>query len=60
MQEIVQRKIQIKIAKIARFGIYLRSINWCFIIVNNFFIPFCYTFNIPVNALKNFTIIKNG
>ena len=33
-------------------------LNWCLIIVNNFFIPFCDTFDIPGNALKNITPIK--
>ena len=34
--------------------------NWWFIIVNNFLIPFCDTFNIPGNALKDITPIYIG
>ena len=34
------------------------SSNWCFIIVNNFFKPFCDTLDIPGNALKNITPFK--
>ena len=47
-----KEKSYIKIAMITLFKIYLIPQNWCFIIVNNFFKPFCDICDVLGNGLK--------